>query len=201
MLETGLFSSCFFAAFSFTVTIFFCACSRHGSTCTLHSSEQRRIIQKDCAVWHFDVLYANVVTDLQVAYVDGDDLGEIVSQTTNGYATEQHRESTTGNYTRCSSGRAQWQVNPYGLTWNNLEQVEVYDAVRYGMELDFLDDAIEAFAVDVQVDPEYIRVDDELGNVQLFDRKVLLLTAAVENTRYAVVLAELVRIFLSYAPT
>jgi hypothetical protein len=69
------------------------------------------------------------------------------------------------------------------------------------MELNFLDDAIEGLTIDLQRDAEDVRVNNELGNVQLFYRKVLLLTASIQYTGHPVFLAELVGIFLSYAPT
>ena len=75
------------------------------------------------------------------------------------------------------------------------------NAVGHRVELNLLDDTVEGLTVDLQGDAEDVRVNNELGDVQLFYRKVLLLTASVQNAGNPVVLAELVGIFLSYAPT
>ena len=75
------------------------------------------------------------------------------------------------------------------------------DAVGHWVELNLLDDTVEGLTFHLQRDAEDVRVNNELGDVQLFYRKVLLLTASVQHAGNPVVLAELVGIFLSYAPT
>ena len=75
------------------------------------------------------------------------------------------------------------------------------DAVGHRVELNLLDDTIEGLPIHLQRDAEDVWVNNELGDVQLFYRKVLLLTASVQHTGNPVFLAELVGIFLSYAPT
>ena len=75
------------------------------------------------------------------------------------------------------------------------------DAVGHRVELNLLDDTIEGRSIQLQRDEEDVRINNELGDVQLFYRKVLLLTSSIQHTGNPVVLAELVGIFLSYAPT
>ena len=59
---------------------------------------------------------------------------------------------------------------------------QVNDTVGHWVELNLLDDTVEGLTFHLQRDAEDVRINNELGDVQLFYRKVLLLTASIEHT-------------------
>ena len=125
----------------------------------------------------------------------------LVGETDHRKAAVHEVEATTVPDTHAGTGRGDRKLDPDRLVREDLQEVEVDDAIGHRVELDVLHDAVIRRAADLEGQTVRIRGEDQLVQLDLVHVEVNLLGAAVQHARDLALGAEFGCILLPYALT
>lgn len=141
------------------------------------------------------------LTETESGDIDLEDVGEVGGETLDVELAHLDLKLTAGLDALTVTDDLKGHADGHWLVVEDLEEVDMEDVARDGVELDVLKDSLHALAVDGEVNEINVRGVDEATEIDLGDRECNLLLAAVDDARDETTAAELLSGLLATALT